>query len=73
MAELMMDAPYRPAALDRPKGFGGQGVLGVGIDRIDGPAKVTGDAQYAVERAPAGCAWWSTSTSRARSGCSTPW
>ena len=53
MAELMMDAPYRPAALDRPKGFGGQGVLGKPLDRVDGPAKVTGTAQYAVEGAPA--------------------
>ncbi|WP_425230735.1 xanthine dehydrogenase family protein molybdopterin-binding subunit [Sphingomonas sp.] len=59
MAELMMDAPYRPAALDRPKGFGGQGVLGLGIDRVDGPAKVTGDAQYAVERPPANCVYGS--------------
>ena len=57
MAEVMMDAPYRPAALDQPKGFGGQGVLGLGIDRVDGPAKVTGDAQYAVERAPADTAY----------------
>lgn len=57
MAEVMMDAPYRPAALDRPKGFGGQGVLGRPIDRIEGPAKVTGDAQYAVERPPEACAY----------------
>ena len=56
MAEVMMDAPYRPTALDRPKGFGGQGVLGLGVDRVEGPAKVTGAAQYAVERAPAGTA-----------------
>ena len=59
MSEVMMDAPYRPAALDRPKGFGGQGVLGAGVDRVDGPAKVTGDAHYAVERAPAGTAYGS--------------
>ena len=57
MAELMMDAPYRPAALDRPKGFGGQGILGAGVDRVDGPAKVSGDARYAVERAPEGTAY----------------
>ena len=59
MSEVMMDAPYRPAALDRPKGFGGQGILGAPVDRIDGPAKVTGAAQYAVERAPDGCAYGS--------------
>ena len=50
MTELTMDAPYRPVALDR----GEQGVLGRGIDRIDGPAKVTGAARYAIEGAPAG-------------------
>lgn len=53
MAELMMDAPYRPAALDR----GEQGVLGQPLDRIDGPAKVTGAALYAYEHAPAGTAY----------------
>ena len=53
MTELMMDAPYRPAALAR----GGQGVLGRPLDRVDGPAKVTGGARYAVEEAPAGVAY----------------
>jgi xanthine dehydrogenase YagR molybdenum-binding subunit len=53
MSELMMDAPYRPAALDRA----GQGVLGKPLDRVDGPAKVTGAARYAVEGAPAGTAY----------------
>lgn len=48
MAELMMDAAYRPAALDRAT----QGVLGRPLDRIDGPAKVTGTARYAYEGAP---------------------
>ena len=53
MAELMMDAPYRPGALDRAE----QGVLGKPIDRVDGPAKVSGEAVYAFERAPAGTAY----------------
>ena len=53
MAELMMDAPYRPGALDRAE----QGVLGKPVDRIDGPAKVSGEALYAYERAPAGTAY----------------
>jgi xanthine dehydrogenase YagR molybdenum-binding subunit len=53
MAELMMDAPYRPAALDRAD----QGVLGKPLDRVDGPAKVTGAARYAAEEAPAGLAY----------------
>jgi xanthine dehydrogenase YagR molybdenum-binding subunit len=55
MAEMMMDAPYRPGGLDR----GAQGVLGRPLERTDGPAKVTGDAQYASERAPAGTAYLS--------------
>ncbi|HEU0043160.1 xanthine dehydrogenase family protein molybdopterin-binding subunit [Sphingomonas sp.] len=55
MAELMMDAPYRPAALDRS----GQGVLGKPLDRVDGPPKVTGAATYASEEAPAGTAYLS--------------
>ena len=53
MAELMMDAPYRPAALDRAT----QGVLGKPLDRIDGPAKVSGAAVYAYEHAPADTAY----------------
>ncbi|MDB5694514.1 MAG: xanthine dehydrogenase [Sphingomonas bacterium] len=53
MSELMMDAPYRPGALDRAT----QGVLGKPLDRIDGPAKVTGAARYAVEGAPANTAY----------------
>ena len=55
MNELMMDAPYRPAALDRAT----QGVLGKPLDRIDGPAKVTGAVRYAAEHAPAGTAYLS--------------
>jgi xanthine dehydrogenase YagR molybdenum-binding subunit len=50
MSELMMDAPYRPAALDRAD----QGVLGRPLDRIDGPAKVSGTADYAAESTPPG-------------------
>ncbi len=53
MNELMMDAPYRPAALER----GAQGVLGRPLDRIDGPAKVTGAALYAYEGAPGDVAY----------------
>lgn len=53
MNELMMDAPYRPAALEQ----GQQGVLGKPLDRIDGPAKVTGAALYAYEGAPADVAY----------------
>ena len=49
-----MDAPYRPAGLDRAEG---QGVLGRALDRVDGPAKVTGAARYAVEGAPADTAY----------------
>ena len=50
MTDLTLDAPYRPVALDR----GGRGVLGLPLDRIDGPAKVTGSARYAFEGAPDG-------------------
>ncbi len=53
MREAMMDAPYRPGALDRAE----QGVLGVGLARIDGPAKVAGTATYAYEDAPADIAY----------------
>lgn len=37
--------PFHPAALDRMV----QGVLGAGVDRVDGPAKVTGTARYSYE------------------------
>jgi xanthine dehydrogenase YagR molybdenum-binding subunit len=40
-----MDGTHPPMALDR----GVQGLLGAGLDRIDGPAKVTGTATYALE------------------------
>ena len=53
MNEMMMDAPYRPAALDQAQ----QGVLGKPLDRIDGPAKVTGAALYAYEGTPDGVAY----------------
>jgi xanthine dehydrogenase YagR molybdenum-binding subunit len=48
-----MDAPYRPAALDRAQ----QGLLGKPIDRYEGSAKVTGAAPYAYEQAPANTAY----------------
>lgn len=51
--EAMMDAPYRPGALDRSR----QGVLGAPVARIDGPDKVTGRARYAYEQAPDDCAY----------------
>jgi len=47
MTEMTMDRAYRPAALTRAT----QGVLGKPIDRIDGPAKVSGSATYAYEGA----------------------
>jgi xanthine dehydrogenase YagR molybdenum-binding subunit len=50
MNEHAMDAPYRPAALDK----GAQGLIGRGIDRYEGPLKVSGTAQYAFEGAPDG-------------------
>ena len=53
MNDMTMDRPYRPAALDRSR----QGVLGQPLDRIEGPAKVSGGATYAVEQPPAGCAF----------------
>lgn len=37
--------PFHPPALDRSV----QGVLGEAVDRVDGPAKVTGGARYAYE------------------------
>lgn len=40
-----MDEAHGETALDR----GTQGLLGAGLDRIDGPAKVTGAATYAAE------------------------
>jgi xanthine dehydrogenase YagR molybdenum-binding subunit len=48
MSDVKMDAPMRPAGLAQ----GQQGVLGRPLDRIDGPAKTTGAATYAFERAP---------------------
>jgi len=50
MNDHAMDAPYRPAALDK----GMQGLIGKGIDRYEGPLKVSGTAPYAVEGAPDG-------------------
>ena len=50
MNEMMMDRPVRPNALVH----GEQGVLGRPLDRIDGPAKVSGTASYAYEQAPGG-------------------
>lgn len=47
-----MDAPVRLGGLDR----GEQAVLGRPLDRVDGPAKATGTATYAYERAPDGVA-----------------
>lgn len=53
MSDLAMDAPYRPAALDRAE----QGLLGKPIDRYEGPLKVSGAAPYAFEQAPEGTAY----------------
>jgi len=50
MNEHAMDAPYRPAALDN----GQQGLIGKGVDRYEGPLKVSGAAHYAFEDAPDG-------------------
>jgi xanthine dehydrogenase YagR molybdenum-binding subunit len=40
MTDHVMDAAFRPAGLDRAV----QGVLGRPIDRVEGPAKVSGEA-----------------------------
>ena len=48
-----MDARHGPTALDR----GVQGVLGQGLDRVDGPAKVTGAATYALDTQIEGLAY----------------
>ena len=53
MTEYRMDARHAPTALDR----GVQGVLGMGLDRVDGPAKVTGTATYALDTPVAGLAY----------------
>jgi xanthine dehydrogenase YagR molybdenum-binding subunit len=45
VTEYRMDEAHGETALDR----GTQGLLGAGLDRIDGPAKVTGAATYAAE------------------------
>ncbi|WP_066648196.1 MULTISPECIES: xanthine dehydrogenase family protein molybdopterin-binding subunit [Sphingomonas] len=50
MTEYTMDADFGPSALSRSV----QGLLGKGIDRIDGVAKVTGAARYAAEHRPQG-------------------
>ncbi|WP_374943511.1 xanthine dehydrogenase family protein molybdopterin-binding subunit [Sphingomonas sp.] len=48
MNDHVMDAAFRPAGLERAQ----QGVLGASLDRIDGPAKVSGTATYAYEGTP---------------------
>src|SRR5258706_5203459 len=53
MTEFRMDADHAGLALDR----GVQGVIGKGIDRIDGVVRVTGAARYAAEFQPAGLAY----------------
>lgn len=53
MNDLAMDAPYRPAALDRAQ----QGLLGKPIDRYEGASKVSGAAAYAYEQAPENTAY----------------
>lgn len=53
MNEHIMDAAFRPAGLDRAQ----QGVLGRPIDRVEGPAKVSGVADYAYEGTPDGIAY----------------
>ena len=58
MNDLAMDAPYRPAALDRAE----QGLLGKPIDRYEGPLKVSGAAPYAFEQAPEGTAYMAVVT-----------
>ena len=49
MTDQAMDTAERPAGLRHA----GQALLGQPIDRLDGPAKVTGSAAYAFEHAPA--------------------
>jgi xanthine dehydrogenase YagR molybdenum-binding subunit len=53
MNEHVMDRAYRPAGLDHAE----QGVLGKPIARVEGPAKVSGAADYAYEHAPANTAF----------------
>lgn len=53
MTEYRMDEAHAGLALDR----GVQGVLGKPLDRIDGPAKVTGSATYALEHGLDNMAW----------------
>ena len=50
MNEMTMDRAYRPHGL----AHGQQGVLGAPVERIEGPAKVSGTATYAYEDAPEG-------------------
>lgn len=50
MSEYKMDADYGPSGLSR----GVQGLIGKGLDRVDGVAKVTGAARYAAEQRPTG-------------------
>jgi xanthine dehydrogenase YagR molybdenum-binding subunit len=48
MTDHVMDAAFRPAGLNRAV----QGVLGRPVDRVEGPAKVSGEAIYAYEGTP---------------------
>lgn len=53
MTEYRMDEAHAGLALDR----GVQGILGRPLDRIDGRAKVTGAARYALEHQPEHLVW----------------
>ena len=53
MTDMLMDAPFRAAGLDNAE----QGVLGKPLPRIEGKAKVTGEADYAYEGTPDGIAY----------------
>ena len=52
-SSLTMDEPTRQDLFDR----GRQGVIGEPLDRLDGPAKVTGQARYAYEEQPQNVAY----------------
>ncbi len=53
MNKMMMDEPFRPVGLTHAQ----QGLLGHPLERIDGPAKVTGAATYAYEGTPDGISY----------------